>query len=498
MKEPVTSFDFDAAFKALSDIEIPVANKGIAPNRASFKENFQRNISKTDALIEEYYSVDDNAELSAAQEAREAEIAQAKLARIEQIVDLNAETAEDLLTSYVGKYIIQCPQCMTMFYKDKEDVSFEEGTPDTVNVGEECQHCGNMDGYTIIGKVDSLPEEEAAEDLEDTAEDAVVDGEEATDEEELDLTITDDDGDEGVDAGADDDEELDLVIEDDELEVTEEALDIEGGRQHLTEQVEYADIEREAVTNLRNSVLSLTHDAKDDGGCIRIDYNDDNLASEIIAILKDHDYPYIWVGSENGLKYINFSRIQAPKGARLVESADSDFGDVSDAEFEELLQGELGAHKVTEVAVNTMIANENDSDDSEETQDKADNRTDSIKEAFATVEEIHEQSLQKTITESLTKVYRNVKSFELTECSLADELLIEGVIIFKSGAKRNVAYKFTEAVVDNHSVKLDGLCEGLNGKFTLSACLEDGKATLVTESLKYSYNIKGSLVEGLC
>ena len=495
MKEPVTSFDFDAAFKALSDIEIPVANKGIAPNRASFKENFQRNISKTDVLIEEYYSVDDNEELTAAQEAREAEIAQAKLARIERIVDLNAETAEDLLTSYVGKYIIQCPQCMTMFYKDKEDVSFEEGTPDTVNVGEECQHCGNMDGYTIIGKVDSLPEEEAAEDLEDTAEDAAVDGEEATDEEELGLTIADDDSDDGVDTVANDDEELDLVIEDDELEVTEEALDANSGHKTLTEQVEYADIEREAVTNLRNAVLSITHDAKDDGGCIRVDYNDDNLASEIIAILKDHDYPYIWVGSENGLKYINFSRIQAPKGVRLVESADSDFGDVSDAEFEELLQGELGAHKVTEVAVNTMIANEKDS---EETQDKANGEADSLKEAFTTVEEIHEQSLQKTITESLTKVYRNVKGFELTECSLGDELLIEGIILFKSGAKRNVTYKFTEAVVANHSVKLTGLCEGLNGKFTLSTCLEDGKATLVTEGLKYSYNIKGSLVEGLC
>ena len=86
-----------------------------------------------------------------------------ELQRIEKIVDLDADSPEDLLTSYVGKYIIQCPQCMTLFYKDKEDVVESEDDPTNVNIGEQCQHCGNETGYTLIGKVDEAEPEEMEE-----------------------------------------------------------------------------------------------------------------------------------------------------------------------------------------------------------------------------------------------------------------------------------------------------------------------------------------------
>ena len=135
MKESVTKFDFESAFKALDEIDIPVAEKGIKANRPALTEIFSRK-NKFDVLFEEYYDLGSQEELGEAQEAREAEIAKAKLARIEKIVDLDAESPEDLLTSYVGKYIIQCPQCMTLFYKNKEDVVESEEDQTTVNVNE--------------------------------------------------------------------------------------------------------------------------------------------------------------------------------------------------------------------------------------------------------------------------------------------------------------------------------------------------------------------------
>ena len=91
MKNSVTKFDFEAAFKALDEIEIPKAEKGIKENRAPLTEIFSKK-TKTDSLIEDYYNVNDSAELEDAKEARDAEIAKAKLARIEKIVDLEAET----------------------------------------------------------------------------------------------------------------------------------------------------------------------------------------------------------------------------------------------------------------------------------------------------------------------------------------------------------------------------------------------------------------------
>ena len=160
-KESVQKFDLEAAFKALNEVEIPVV-KGIRPNREDLQERFTRKLV-TDILVEDYYDVGDTEELGQAQEEREAEIAKAKLARIEKIVDLEAETEEDLLPSYVGKLIIQCPQCMTLFYKNEEDIERSEENPDVVNLNEPCQHCGNSSGYTLIGKVDTVGEDEAAQ-----------------------------------------------------------------------------------------------------------------------------------------------------------------------------------------------------------------------------------------------------------------------------------------------------------------------------------------------
>ena len=227
-KESVQKFDLEAAFKALNEVEIPVV-KGIRPNREDLQEKFTRKLV-TDILVEDYYDVGDSEELGAAQEEREAEIAKAKLARIEKIVDLEAETEEDLLPSYVGKFIIQCPQCMTLFYKNEEDIEKSEENPDVVNLNEPCQHCGNSSGYTLIGKVDTVGEDEAAQyDVEDF--------ENEDEENELDLDFTDEDetieSTEEDDAATEEEEELDL--EPVEAEETEEEEEV---KESLTEEID--------------------------------------------------------------------------------------------------------------------------------------------------------------------------------------------------------------------------------------------------------------------
>ena len=167
MKESITKFDLEAAFKALDEIEAPISEEGLKANKPALTEIFSRK-SKFDALFEEYYDIGSTEELSDAKEAREAEVAKAKLARIEKIVDLDAETPDELLASYVGKLIIQCPQCMTLFYKNPEDVEESEDDAETVNVNEVCQHCGNESGYTLIGKVGEASAEDNFTETEQT------------------------------------------------------------------------------------------------------------------------------------------------------------------------------------------------------------------------------------------------------------------------------------------------------------------------------------------
>ena len=199
-REKITRFNLDDAFKALDDIEYSKSDK-VESN--SLHESFKR-VDKTEALMEEYYKISNTRDLEDAKEEREDEIAKAKLAKIEKIVDLDAESPEDLQPSYVGKMIIQCPQCMTLFYKDPSDVVHSEDDPDTVNVGEKCQHCGNEEGYSIIGKVgevtpeeaeqfeevpeetaEETPAEEPAEELPENEEASAEESSEETQEEEL-------------------------------------------------------------------------------------------------------------------------------------------------------------------------------------------------------------------------------------------------------------------------------------------------------------------------
>lgn len=171
-KEKVTKFDLEDAFKALDDYEYPKV-KGLRPNRENIRESAKR-VDKTEILMEEYYSLTDKEDLEDATEEREAEIAKAKLARIEKIVDIDAQTEDDVLPSYVGKTIVQCPQCMTLYYRNPEDLVKSEEDPDVVNVGEQCPNCGNVDGFSVIGKVaaeapEEIPSEPAPEAEEELA-----------------------------------------------------------------------------------------------------------------------------------------------------------------------------------------------------------------------------------------------------------------------------------------------------------------------------------------
>jgi hypothetical protein len=218
MKESITKFDLEAAFKALDDIDTPVAEKGIKANRPALTEIFSRK-SKFDSLFEEYYDISSEEGLDDAKAAREAEVAKAKLERIEKIVDLDADSPEDLLTSYVGKYIMQCPQCMTLFYKDKEDIVESEEDPTTVNVSEVCQHCGNETGYTLIGKVGEATPDKTEEETEVSL-DEIPSEEETTEEtSEEETENTEENNEFDLDSEL---EELDLNIEDDESEEKKE------------------------------------------------------------------------------------------------------------------------------------------------------------------------------------------------------------------------------------------------------------------------------------
>lgn len=84
------------------------------------------------------------------------------------VIDIEAETEDDLQDSYIGKVILDCSVCHSKLYKDKEEVELdEEGL--MANVGEECPYCYTSDGFKVIGEVAAFGEvEEETEEVSET------------------------------------------------------------------------------------------------------------------------------------------------------------------------------------------------------------------------------------------------------------------------------------------------------------------------------------------
>lgn len=507
MKEAITKFDLEAAFKALDEIDIPNTGK-VKANRPALNEIFSRK-TKFDSLMEEYYDVSNPAELGDAQDAREAEVAKAKLARIEKIVDLDADSPEDLLTSYVGKYIIQCPQCMTLFYKDPEDVVETEDDPDTVNANEICQHCGNESGYTLIGKVgeaepgefaeetpelaveeEELPTEEVAE---EPTEELPTEEEDLSDLDTLDLNLEDEE---------DKKEESFSAHEGDPL--VEELVDgneLEDKLDDYTEYIKYLgdaiaqeqDKLNKATNEQIKATIQKTIDTLDAElkqafpDANKIEQVEETSADDVVDTTMSEptdnastveEEPEVSEAQEES--YVN-----SQSGEQLVESLKEEAElDVSADEFTELINSPEFKKPISDAAAEAIIDAEETSEVTEAAdKDTAVKENDCLEDTFVDLDDVDEATLESLIANSLVEAYSNVAGFRLTECSYnGNEFAASGTIYFVSGNTRQTTYSFSEVKLHESAISLRGVNTklGLDKQFTLTGRINN--KTLITES----------------
>lgn len=481
MKEAITKFDLEAAFKALDEIEVPAAEKGIKANRPALTEIFSRK-SKFDALMEEYYDISSPADLEDAQEAREAEVAKAKLERIEKIVDLDADSPEDLLTSYVGKHIIQCPQCMTLFYKDLEDIVESEEDSKVVNVNEICQHCGNEDGYTLIGKVGEaepgefekepaldVPDEEIPTEApeEEPAEDASEESEDIGDLEDinLDLDIEDDEEKkeesfnnhegEALVEELSDDPELDdkLKAQDEYVEYLRAAINSEKEKleKESNEQIKAA-IQRN-IEALDSDLQAAVPDAVKNGEATVS--NNTSEEAEIEDAIVDAE-----VDSED--TEVQEESCNTSNGDALTESLREEADlDVSADEFKELISSPEFKKPISSAEVNAILSNED-----ENVEDVEECAGDSVETAEPLTEAITRSGkcdwvLNKAVDSNGQKKYDKFAVVSLDGKKVPDALnapakTFKAKYISKEyGAKSAPKYKDAENLAKGNSMKRD-------------------------------------------
>ncbi len=88
-----------------------------------------------------------------------------------QVVDVNADTVEDLKDDYVGDIILKCNKCGFVFFKDKEDIVKDEKTG-LYNIEDTCSHCGAKEGFKLGGQVASADVDAEKADEQDLTKDA--------------------------------------------------------------------------------------------------------------------------------------------------------------------------------------------------------------------------------------------------------------------------------------------------------------------------------------
>jgi hypothetical protein len=467
-KETVKKFDLEAAFKALDDLETPIA-KGLVANRVDLRERFKVKHAH-EVLVEDYYDVNDEADLELAQEDREAEVAKAKLARIEKIVDLDAETEDDVLPSYVGKYIMQCPQCMTLFYKEEADIETSEENPDVVNINEICQHCGNSSGYTLVGKVGGVDESEVdnfeAEEVapEDIDNELNMDfPEEGT--EEVDAEGTGEAGEAMEDEDFDLDLDLDLAEEpEEEEEGTNESL-------HNSKLLAKIKDKNDLQTDIESDHLTLLETLEE------TDVNESMHNSELLDKIEDKNELKSDIESEN-LTLIEAADVptETPEAEQpLNEEKESELGEEA---FNSMLDSLWSEEQPTVAETKTALA--------EFSENLKDNKN------FVDIDELDEKSFNEHLTKYMTEVYSNVKDFTATSCNLDKKrLTVEGVIAFKSGKSKQTTFIFESTATGFRGANSDFAG---HKAFGLKARIDNKQ--LITEGITYRYKIGESLVKG--
>ncbi len=172
----------------------------------------------------------------------------------------------------------------------------------------------------------------------------------------------------------------------------------------------------------------------------------------------------------NELKNLDFVATESCKKPLKEED------DLSDAEFEQLLNSDEFKTPISETEVEAYL------DESKE----------EVK--FDEIEDFQEQLFNEHVTKYLNEVYSNVESFETTNCTLDEnKFIVEGNIKFKSGKTKKMSFDFKAA----NKGLLEGYSKNIpvESKFTLKYNINNDKA-LVTESLAYKYKINGTEVSG--
>lgn len=342
------------------------------------------------------------------------------------IIDMDAETEDDLQDSYIGKIICDCNVCHSHVFKSRDEITIDDDG--VVDIEDDCPMCGEHNGFVIIGEIKEFnPNAE-----EEVAEETPAEEEEVTEEPAEEVI---------------DEQPEDAEIEEDE--VLEESIN-ESPRK----------FKPHTMKLLKMIGSDLVNDAVEE----KLEESFNNVSIET------DDQKMTMTSDDSGKVTVTTEPIQEEVAAEEV------IAPVSDELSDEIINSATDDESTDlEVAAEVVSEDESFPEDAELDFD---------------IDEVDEESIDELGESYMKRVYENVDSFKTSNVSTAsNKLIIEGIITFKSGAKKNTGFIFESADATKDG-KLRFIGENAHfsrGKksFALNGVLDNKK--LIVESLTYNY-----------
>ena len=342
------------------------------------------------------------------------------------IIDMDAETEDDLQDSYIGKIICDCNVCHSHVFKSRDEITIDDDG--VVDIEDDCPMCGEHNGFVIIGEIKEFnPNAE-----EEVAEETPVKEEEVTEEP----------SEEAVDEQPEDPE-----IEEDE--VLEESIN-ESPRK----------FKPHTMKLLKMIGSDLVNDAVEE----KLEESFNNVSIET------DDQKMTMTSEENGKVTVTTEPIEE---AHIAEEGE--------------MIAPISAETQDAIIDATAEVVEEEPAETEETAEETPAEEEELDFDF---DELDEEGMDELGESYLKRVYENVDSFKTSNVSTAgNKLIIEGIITFKSGAKKNTGFIFESADATRDG-KLRFIGENAHfsrGKkaFALNGVLDNKK--LIVESFTYNY-----------
>ena len=439
------------------------------------------------------------------------------------VIDLEAESEEDLKKSYVGKIICDCNVCHSNIFFNKEDIVIDEDG--NVNAEEECPYCMSTDGYTIVGEI-----KEWSPGVEDEIEDEVSDDELADEP----IEIEDEEaevveealkldgvkalrGTKGLRARADKRGVKSLRAREDksgvedlnEARERDEVIDLGGGipksardpmkrAKKLSELTpeERKEFEKQR-DELRKEYGPIEYEYVDLGGGLPVDRKKIGESIEDVTI-NTEDETMTMTTKEDGGVVVETT----PKG---VEDEFYDDFDMAGADVEE---GDEIIAPISDDTADEIMNNEENSEgedfsdeefSEEEFTDEEVPEEEAPEEEDVEVGEFDEDIFDELGESYLRRNYNNVKGFKTTQVRVNENLLtIDGVITFKSGNQKKTSFVFESKATKGGKFLFEGYNKQINKgtkAFKMNCSIKDKK--IIPESLKYNYTAKNPLQESV-